>query len=1802
MGKFNKGINRDTDPIDQPDGSWRYAKNIIIEPNSGAIQFERGTEWIINIAGAYNPITSTVAPTPGYQAIGNIVLQDDRVVIFSVFPDTTNPWTTPGTSEVGIFDPTTSVYTTVYNDYAQIPANQKPLNFRKEYPIQGEYKIDGTGQTSVYWTDDNEVMRFMRLYAPPVTGTAFDMETINVFPLLSSAPNPRLKEIIGGVLGSGVYALAVALVNDEGTPTNYVNMSAWVKITDDTESSAQVSVDQTSISSHGHTTSNLATLNVSGYTGCPPDFATGKGITWVVDNLDSRYSFIRPIIIYKIGGVTECIKLQDIDYDVLINTSADISYTGNETAEAEILSNILIARESYVQAKTVAQVDDVLYWGNLVKSKIDLDYQPYANNIEIEAYFANPEFKATENVNGDPVDFRPRDSGEQRTAVSQYYRRGFQRDETYAFYISWIMADGNETVSYHIPGREPISISGYAGAGRTETSLASTSLNAIPAKDIGTGAADQISHMQGGDIKIYKASTYGASIHPDGMGYWENDSEMYPNDPVNYGVPLNADGTPSGKASLAGTPVRHHHFPAASNGENGAVTGGGHIWAKQNSGGKYQTVVFNPLGFRAKNIPIPKAMEGKVVGYKLYYAYRDEANSTVIDCGIFNATPSYHGAPKCGKWGAGYSNGWGDSGSCWSATLSHPKNGYMVAGFSSNCWSNWVTYAVQNPPGGDDYTGTGMLDPNTAVGFMTNDTNTGGDVVCTPFSAVHAPYSNVGYDGWGTHGYSQATADGGNGAANGNISPLTPGCCDNPDIGNGYDQCYHTWRRLTDLPLSNHFTFNGLHSHINKPDLSTSAFVKLQRHMRIGEGDGSGGHMMAGSAFIRLDQGGNAIRAKTKHCVFFNWTLMAPIDYADPHTEGVLYDVPLVQSGLPNPNAYRQSFRAITSNTTRYIEAGQNINVSGSSAGRIINDGGCQTVYLQTYNNIYTHNYIMWMNFYMMYAHIRYADTDGAGTGHPLAHMLTTWYVNYPHTQRSAHHWMHNKFDSAGWSSTGNWAFKTLAVGHTTYNGKQTLPEGNWQDGWTSAFDYSVYWCHTYTPSWGAGIVTAYTASDDDDDVNQYMAYGAIHRQLNNLYNTFDTQTNLVYTGHTQDITGLVIPATGLMYNPSDKIFGGDTYIDFYCETRHMKGKGQSMHTGGGPNYCASGNATDGPSGCCGNGLCWTAGSGWCENIDFSDEAGESQGYFYQSDRWSHYAYGVMGDMPSEYSTDITQQLYVTESKVNITERFTGNDVNEDFFPAVHRQNEGIVNWNSGPRLFSYDQTMSSLMNLYPTVVFNHLNKTSNRTDYPTRIIRSVQYNKSGLVDNFRTYKPGQYRDLPRNRGELWNLAVYDNVLVPQLERALMKTKGKESLQTGGGLGDVSEIALGDGDLFAQDPNEILYTNRGYAGTLSQWSVVTSRFGHLSVDKKTGKIFLMSDKLEEISSYGMRGFFSRRLTTWALEQYGLPYNIDLPTLNIGVISSFDPKYARFIITKLDKKPTNVFITGWNVSSGSGKITWNDEHRAYQKEGSGGSQTLINFEDGMYFSDLSWTVSYYPSLKVWGSIHDFTPRMYFYTTNNLYSIPSGLQNIWEHNYATGTTEATASFNIATYYSHTYDVMFEYIDNMSPLDNKLFYNVNYTVDVEVPAHQDSGARHNYQDSGFTHMTVYNSRQVSSELQLVEPEGQNNNLWTTATVRRKERTWYVKGFRDDRAQAAVAPGQVLDAPVDTNILVSDYLNANIPINVGAYSFVPKSWDQRRKMVDKWMAVRLIAKNYSGTALQIPIKLVTLHESSTTKRKTYR
>ena len=122
--RFIKGLFKDTGHIDQPDGSWRHARNMVLNEKDGSVGNEGGTEMS-----------------------GFIEVNDDKTILFvtdivnsvaltSIYPR----------SEIGLWEK--GVYTTIFNPIIDPASGGKltnDLKFSQDYPIEGTFKIDSKG-------------------------------------------------------------------------------------------------------------------------------------------------------------------------------------------------------------------------------------------------------------------------------------------------------------------------------------------------------------------------------------------------------------------------------------------------------------------------------------------------------------------------------------------------------------------------------------------------------------------------------------------------------------------------------------------------------------------------------------------------------------------------------------------------------------------------------------------------------------------------------------------------------------------------------------------------------------------------------------------------------------------------------------------------------------------------------------------------------------------------------------------------------------------------------------------------------------------------------------------------------------------------------------------------------------------------------------------------------------------------------------------------------------------------------------------------------------------------------------------------------------------------------------------------------------------------------------------------------------------------------------------------------------------------------------------------------------------------
>ena len=190
------------------------------------------------------------------------------------------------------------------------------------------------------------------------------IELLNLFPNTGPIPHIDLDYvgtiqsavITGGGLRTGVYYLALAYVDDDNVATNYVTVSNPVSIVDE--------YDFTSPAFRKD--------------GAKDGSQTSKSVRWKVSNINNDYS----LIIRKMGGVTEAHRLPDIDAQVAAING--ITYSGLEGAASSAIEDVIIDTVAYDTAKTINQLDGILYLGNLTRTS-DVGYQKYANNIKLNS-------------------------------------------------------------------------------------------------------------------------------------------------------------------------------------------------------------------------------------------------------------------------------------------------------------------------------------------------------------------------------------------------------------------------------------------------------------------------------------------------------------------------------------------------------------------------------------------------------------------------------------------------------------------------------------------------------------------------------------------------------------------------------------------------------------------------------------------------------------------------------------------------------------------------------------------------------------------------------------------------------------------------------------------------------------------------------------------------------------------------------------------------------------------------------------------------------------------------------------------------------------------------------------------------------------------------------------------------------------------------------------------------------------------------------------------------------------------------
>jgi hypothetical protein len=182
----------------------------------------------------------------------------------------------------------------------------------------------------------------------------------------------------------------------------------------------------------------------------------------------------------------------------------------------------------------------------------------------------------------------------------------------------------------------------------------------------------------------------------------------------------------------------------------------------------------------------------------------------------------------------------------------------------------------------------------------------------------------------------------------------------------------------------------------------------------------------------------------------------------------------------------------------------------------------------------------------------------------------------------------------------------------------------------------------------------------------------------------------------------------------------------------------------------------------------------------------------------------------------------------------------------------------------------------------------------------------------------------------------------------------------------------------------------------------------------------------------------------------------------------------------------------------------------------------------------------------------------------------------------------------FYGTTYNAELEFVDNTGASEPKLFYSIYYWAD-SYKRNTRSLEIDRKTSTGFTSFYAYNSTQIS---------GTGETLNYLSNARLVNKMWNINNFRDMSKAEVITSGELIHTneniagnfttAVSTNQQTVTMFTEEGVVNAD-YIDSGKSWFNKGKFMDHYLAVRLINDNSNGN-------LVHLHGAGTNFRKSHR
>jgi hypothetical protein len=281
-------------------------------------------------------------------------------------------------------------------------------------------------------------------------------------------------------------------------------------------------------------------------------------------------------------------------------------------------------------------------------------------------------------------------------------------------------------------------------------------------------------------------------------------------------------------------------------------------------------------------------------------------------------------------------------------------------------------------------------------------------------------------------------------------------------------------------------------------------------------------------------------------------------------------------------------------------------------------------------------------------------------------------------------------------------------------------------------------------------------------------------------------------------------------------------------------------------------------------------------------------------------------DKPSKFYTQSYGLVsFLVESEINLNARYSRPELKDQFYKTVNDKLDWTQEHNltiKEPNTFFYNDIYS-----YPvsksigrTLPSNYSKAESDtQQDSENGVIYSnVDSDENSFYDPWLIYKEFNFKELKKKYGKLIQLKGIENEnILARFENGQLVFNTTDLLTS---QNNAIVVESGSGSVFDKRPQELRFTDLGFQGTQHS-DMVSTPYGHFTVDAKRGQVFLGNDVISDVTGgkdSGMKSWFREQLPFKILKQFP-QIDIDNKFKGIGLSMGYDNRFGRILLTKKD---------------------------------------------------------------------------------------------------------------------------------------------------------------------------------------------------------------------------------------------------------------------------------------------------------------